>query len=239
MLKEGGIRSSLCRSFHHNCPRGLVQEDSMMKISIVLLALAGALAITPAAFADTTAWEFTSTGSTLNNGNGYSLGDVFTVNTTINVDFLGYFANDGAGSLTENHPVALYNAAGDLLASTTINSSAGYFTDHFVYNPISTITLFAGQTYVIDGASGFSDLYAWNDPGFTVYAPITLLGDNWTEGNGDYFTGTSVIGDVSDGYWGPNFGFSAAAATPEPSSLMLLGTGLVGLAGMLRRKLKA
>jgi hypothetical protein len=94
---------------------------------------------------------------------------------------------------------------------------------------------------VIDGASGLVDPYAFNDSGFSVGAPITLLGDNWTLGNGDYFTGTTPISDVSDGYWGPNFGFSAAAAapTPEPSSLLLLGSGLVGFAGMLRRKLKA
>jgi hypothetical protein len=213
----------------------------MKKISIATLALAGALAIAPAAFADTTAWDFSSVGSTLNNGNGYSLGEVFTVNTTINVDFLGYYAAGGAGSvLTENHGVALYSSTGALLASTTINSSSTWTDfENFAFNPISTITLYAGQTYVIDGASGVVDPYVWNDAGFTVYAPITLQGDNWTEGNGDSFTGTSVIGDVTDGYWGPNFGFSAATATPEPSSLMLLGTGLVGFAGMLRRKLKA
>lgn len=210
-----------------------------MKRTLLGLVLVAGLSLPVAAFADTAGWEFSSVGSTLNNGNGYSLGDVFTVNTTINVDFLGYYAVGGsAAALAENHPVALYDASGNLLASSTINSSSVWFSSNFVYNPISTITLLAGQTYVIDGASGFTDQYVWDDPGFTVYAPITLLGDNWSLGNGDYFTGTTVIGDVSDGYWGPNFGFSTAA-TPEPSSLMLLGTGLVGLAGMLRRKLMA
>jgi hypothetical protein len=218
----------------------------MRKTSLALaFALLAGSMLPVAALADNPAWEFTApAANSFNNGNGYSLGEVFTVNQNINVDFLGYYAVGGQpGSLTEDHGVAIYNAAGNLLTSSTVNSASGFTDDfqNFAFNSISTIELFAGQTYVIDGASGLVDPYAFNDSGFSVGAPITLLGDNWTLGNGDYFTGTTPISDVSDGYWGPNFGFSAAAAapTPEPSSLLLLGSGLVGFAGMLRRKLKA
>ena len=214
----------------------------MKKTSIACALLAGLL-LPVAALADDPAWTFTSVGSSQNNGNGYSLGEVFTVNENIDVDFLGYYALGGSASnLTEDHGVAIYDSAGNLLASSTVNSSSGYTDfENFAYNPITTIELYAGQTYVIDGASGFTDPYAYDDNGFAILAPITLLGDNWTVGNGDYFTGTTVIGDVSDGYWGPNFGFEVAAAPPipEPSSLLLLGSGLVSFAGIMRRKLKA
>ena len=208
-----------------------------MKKTLLVLALTVGLLLPAAAFADTAAWEFSTPGNSFNNTVGYSLGDVFVATSNMYVTFLGYYAPAGAAGLIENHGVSLYNANGGLLASTVINSTAGYFTAHFVYNPVTPVELFAGQTYVIDGASGFIDPYAFNDPGFTVYAPINLLGDNWIGGNGDYFTGTNVIGDVSDGFWGPNFGWTTSAPTPEPGTLMMLGTGVVGLAGMLRRKL--
>ena len=213
----------------------------MKKTSIAIALLAGAM-LPVAALADSTAWDFSSVGSSLNNSTGYSLGEVFTVTSNIYVDYLGYYAVGGsASSLTEDHGVAIYDAAGNLLTASTVNSSAGYTdNENFAFNSVSTIELFAGQTYVIDGASGYVDPYVWDDNGFTVYAPITLLGDNWSAGNGDYFTGTGVIGDVSDGYWGANFGFADAPPTiPEPGSLFLLGSGLVSFAGMMRRKLKA
>jgi hypothetical protein len=129
--------------------------------------------------------------------------------------------------------VGLFDAAGNLLASTTVDSGAGYFSTHWLYNAISPIILAAGKTYVIEGVST-TDLYAYDNIGFTVYAPITVLGNNWVSNGGLTFNGTGVANDVTDGYWGANFGW---APTPEPGSLMLLGSGVVGLAGVLRRKL--
>ena len=53
---------------------------------------------------------------------------------------------------------------------------------------------------MIEGVSN-TDPYTWNDPGFTVFAPINVLGNNWVFSGGLTFNGTGLINDVSDGYW--------------------------------------
>ena len=88
----------------------------------------------------------------------------------------------------------------------------------------------AGMPYIVEGVSN-TDPYTWNDPGFQVWPGITVIGNNWVLNNGLNFNGMFVINDVADGYWGPNFG-----ATPEPGSLVLFGTGLLGLVGTLRSR---
>lgn len=190
--------------------------------------------------ASTAAWDFTAVGSMLNNGTGYSLGEVFVPTANFSITGLGYFAATGPGGFAESHIVSIYDGSGNLLATATIgggslSQSSGA---SFAFSPITPISLMAGETYVIDGASGVIDPYAWNDAGFAIYAPITLLGDNWT-GNGGgaaTFTGTSVVGDVSDGYWGPNFIWNAGPAIPEPTSFLLVGSALIAAGVLLRRK---
>jgi hypothetical protein len=212
-----------------------------------LLAMMLVLILPAAGFAcGIEAWNFVApaiSGFTIGN---WTFGEVFVANQDIRVSYLGYYTQGFPPNFLSTHPVGMFDANGDLLASTVISNNSysgdpyqpviggGSPGEHFAYNWIPQITLLAGQTYVLEGVSG-ADPYTWNDYGFQVYSayvPITILGNNWTLSNGLNFIGTFLISDVSDGYWGPSFGIS-----PEPSTFVLLATGVLGLAAGLRRKL--
>lgn len=51
----------------------------------------------------------------------------------------------------------------------------------------------------------------------------------------DWVTGPVVVGGTNT-YWPDGTTFNVEANVPEPGSLLLLGSGLAGIAGMIRRK---
>lgn len=208
----------------------------MKKLScnVLIAAAIGCLSLLSAS-AQTNAVSFTNTtGAGLANP-PFTLGWSFTANSNIDVVDLGVF-DDSQNGLTDSHQVGLWNSSGTLLTSTTVPSGTGAtLDDQFRMVGVSPIELFAGQQYFIGALYTTGDdplIFPGGATGFATASQITF--DDATFASGSTLTDPTLTASTSPAYFGPNFEFSA---TPEPGSFVLLGTGLLGFAGVLKRRL--
>jgi len=171
--------------------------------------------------------------NTFNNGSGYSLGWEFTDVTSEVVTGLGYFDNAG---LTENHAVAIYNVTGTLLTTATVSAGSAAVGD-FAYVAAPNITLTAGTSYWIMGASGVVDNYTFVPSAISYDPSITFVQSGYT-GGGSSDAFVSVMDHTANSYFGPTFEFGPAASsgTPEPGAYAMLGSLSLVAAGFLRRR---
>lgn len=197
-----------------------------------LLLAVFAVIVFPASFADDVAITVdNTTGQTLANPL-FTLGWVFTTNQAITVTQLGVF-DDSLDGLVDSYQVGIFDANGNLVGSTTVGTTDP-LVNQFRYAMLSTtITLAANQKYEIgalflDGNDPLIFPGAATNP--AANPAINFVKSSFAAGGTLQAPLNSVSTDF--GYFGPNFAF-----IPEPSTLVLLGSGILGLAGTMRRKL--
>ncbi len=217
------------------------------KLAVSLLGLICSAASIPALAAtvySSGAPNFTVTAETVGPymGNQLDITDKFvlTSTTTINAATFSYWDSDGDSlqSVTWSLGTSQYGSQKGTGTSAATFTDAGlnaanYDEDTASFD-LTTVTLGPGTYYFTidnvvtsDGGPVFWDVNNGSSNGYGNYAG-SVGDDECNLGNCGLSGGETFTLDDNP-----------PALTPEPSSFLLLGSGLAGLAGMLRRKLKA
>ena len=159
-------------------------------------------------------------------------------------DFTGWNATDGSLELVVSGPFSVYNAAqdGDFYSVWGNIGTDGVISQTFADTPGQHYTFSFWFASVGDDPSDFSA--SWNSSVlFSQTDPNT--GVNWTQFSFDVVgTGSDTItfAGRDDPAWMALDNVSVTpvggGTTPEPSSLLLLGSGALALGGVIRRKLR-
>jgi PEP-CTERM motif len=171
---------------------------------------------------------------------GRANADAILVDTIAGNDCSGVFGqgfeNCAIPSLYDEHnsPVIIKfdaNDAGDAVTVDEVNSA--------LFPTISGNEF----SFTFDGSGGGSWLYTpgTNDPAFLVSFMVAKGGDNFnlfsvTGNSGMWFTPTNPNNDKPFGLSHLTFYEGGQAPIPEPATMLLLGSGLVGLAAARRRR---
>jgi hypothetical protein len=196
----------------------------MKKVPLALLALAVALAITPAAMASSILFDY--------GGNGVATDLTFTLGSQVspgiyNISAVtGTFADSNIGLSSTAVSGIIPDGAGPATVLDTIEGPGVGWTSpdgSEVYDNLA----YPLNPLVLD---------SWGGVLFTVGGyEVNIAGEN-----GGYQTWVSVLGNTNDfvdnGTNGEILTSGSVAVAPEPSSLLLLGTGLFALAFVVFRK---
>jgi hypothetical protein len=146
-----------------------------------------------------------------------------------------YFVDSGSG----NHPGFAFNLAGDPTVSVT--SIGGPWTLSDVHlSPVATNGPSLGTFgYFIDNPGPGASQHNDGPLVFNLFDSTGITYSDFTANSSGYYFAADIMNAAGGtGMSGINTpGSSSTPAVPEPSSIALLGTGMLTAAGFVRRKL--
>jgi len=206
--------------------------------SLTLLALC--LAVVPAVaqtdIYDNGPTNGTTDGWTINFG--FAVSDSFTLSSGATVSGLNFAAWTTPGDVLESAEVSITSSefGGTSYFDQTVNfTQSGCVANQYGYNVCTESGTFSGPS--LNAGTYWLNLQnASVNTGDPVY---------WDENSGPSSGSENSIGTIpSESFTllggsgvGASTGVGTGTGTPEPSSIMLFGSGVLGLAGVLRRKL--
>jgi len=216
-----------------NLKEGLILKMRIASLSLLTVCCL-MLAVAPA-MADTLysngAFNGTADAWTINFG--FAVSDSFTVPGGASIEDLHFVYWDASTSdllTTVDMAIGSSSFGGSIQTLTGVtNTSLG--TNQYGYNLYQADYSFANIPW--SGAGFVSLSNACSTSGCSISNPIY-----WDENSGTSSAYQDTLGSIpSEAFTLTGSSTTTPGTTPEPSSIMLFGSGILGLAGVLRRKL--
>ena len=160
---------------------------------------------------------------------GYVVSDSYVSDGNVTGFMFGVWEFPGDTMTTVDWSITSGENSGTIFGSGTANVTDKYISSNqYGYN-VDLITVSGLNVAEISGNTYWLNLQNASVPsGDPVY---------WDENSGKSSASESALGTIPSEAFTINSSGSTSGSTPEPSSIMLFGSGILGLAGVLRRKL--